>query len=181
MARWSRCIPLVAAVIATATATAGAAGAGCSRASTEGEAKQWAEPPPTKDVPIPRNLEIAVVVDGAAAKAITAETLRAAKPDFVDDERKAWKIATLVDGAGPAGSVEATSPAGVSVTFKHPTPDGLEPVLYLTRRGDIIVAALDPKEPFPRYHGQGGRLHRAGDSLPRVAPVSKLEIKRSTP
>jgi hypothetical protein len=45
----------------------------------------------------------------------------------------------------------------------------------------VIVAALDPKDPFPRWHGEGGRLHRAGDSLPRVAPVAKLDIRRSTP
>ncbi|MBS1119015.1 MAG: hypothetical protein H6Q90_1243 [Deltaproteobacteria bacterium] len=158
-----------------------AAGAACSRASSEGEAKQWAEPPPTKDVPIPQHLEITVVVDGAAAAAITGDTLRGIKPDFADEERKAWRIATLISGALPAGTVEASSPSGLSVKFQHPTADGLEPVLYLTRRGDIIVAALDPKDPFPRYHGQGGRLHRAGDSLPRVAPVSKLEIRRSTP
>jgi hypothetical protein len=177
MARWTRSITAVAAIVIAAAA----AGAACSKASTEGEAKQWAEPPPTKDVPIPQDLEITVVVDGAAASAITAATLRGARPDFADEERKAWRIATLIAGAGPAGSVEASSPTGVSVKFQHPTADGLEPVLYLTRRGDIIVAALDPKEPFPRYHGQGGRLHRAGDSLPRVAPVAKLEIRRSTP
>jgi hypothetical protein len=67
------------------------------------------------------------------------------------------------------------------VTFAEPTPEGLEPVLFLTRRGEVIVAALDPKDPFPKFHGQGGRLHRAGDSMPRVASVAKLEIRKSTP
>lgn len=155
--------------------------AACSKASSEGEAKQWADQPPIKDVPIPKGLEIVVTVDGVAATSITADTLRAAKPDFVDEDRKAWRIVTLVAGAGQPGTVEASTPTGVSVKFQHPTADGLEPVLYLTRRGEVIVAALDPKDPFPRYHGQGGRLHRAGDSLPRVVPVAKLEIKRSTP
>jgi hypothetical protein len=154
---------------------------GCSKASTESEAKQWPKTEPAKDVPIPPNLTIAVTVDGAAKGPITAETLRGAKPDFIDEERKAWRISTLVADAGPAGFVEASSPAGVTVKFPHPTPEGLEPVLYLTRRGEVIVAALDPKDPFPRWHGEGGRLHRAGDSLPRVAPVAKLEIRRSTP
>ena len=41
---------------------------------------------------------------------------------------------------------------------------------------EVIVSAIDPKDPFPRYHGQGGRLHRAGDSMPRVVPVAKLAI-----
>jgi len=67
------------------------------------------------------------------------------------------------------------------VKFGRPTAEGLEPVLFLTRRGEVIVSALDPKQPFPRYHGQGGRLHRAGDSLPRVAPVARLAITHTTP
>jgi hypothetical protein len=155
--------------------------AACSRPSNEGEAKQWANPPPAREITIPATLEIAVVIDGAAKPAITATTLNAAKPDYADDERKAWRIQTLVSEAAPPGTVEATSPMGVSVTFTHPTPEGLEPVLFLTRRGEVIVAAVDPKDPFPRYHGQGGRLHRAGDQMPRVAPVSKLEITRTRP
>jgi hypothetical protein len=153
----------------------------CSKASEEAQTKQWPEPPPGKEVPIPARLEIAVTVDGEQKPAITASTLRGARPDFADDERKAWKIPTLVGEAAPPGVVEATSPAGVSVKFAHPTPEGLEPVLFLTRLGEVIVAALDPKDPFPRYHGQGGRLHRSGDQLPRVGPVSKLEITRTKP
>jgi hypothetical protein len=97
----------------------------CSKASTEGEAKQWPKTEPAKDVPIPPSLTIAVTVDGAAKGPITAETLRGAKPDFIDEERKAWRIATLVADAGPAGFVEASSPAGVTVKFPHPTPEGL--------------------------------------------------------
>lgn len=155
------------------------AAAACGRPSEEREAQQWASPPPGKDVPVPAQLRIEVTVDGEARPAITAESLRAARPDYADDERKAWRIPSLVGEAGPPGAVEATSPAGVRVTFEHPTAEGLEPVLFLTRRGEVIVAALDPKDPFPRYHGQGGRLHRAGDQLPRVAPVSRLEITRA--
>jgi len=155
--------------------------AACSKASTEAETRQWPEPPPGKGVSIPAQLQIAVTIDGAARPAITAATLRGVAPDYSDEERKAWRIPTLVGEAGPPGVVEASSPAGVSVKFSHPTPDGREPVLFLTRRGEVIVAALDPKDPFPRYHGQGGRLHRAGDQLPRVAPVARLEITRTRP
>jgi hypothetical protein len=155
--------------------------AACSKASEEAQTRQWPEPPPAREVVIPEKLEIAVTVDGAPRPAITAVLLRGAKPDYADEERKAWKIPSLVSEAGPPGVVEATSPAGVSVKFAHPTPDGLEPVLFLTRRGEVIVAALDPKDPFPRYHGQGGRLHRAGDQMPRIGPVSKLDITRTRP
>lgn len=173
-----RSLAPIAATLAAVLGIAIAASA-CSKASNESEAKQWPVPPPGKDVPIPEKLSIGLVVDGAAQPAITAQTLIKAEPDFMDEERKAWLISKLVGDAKPPGIVEATSPSGVSVKFVHPNPDGVEPVLYLTRRGEVIVAALDPKDPFPRYHGQGGRLHRAGDQMPRVAPVSKLEITRA--
>src|SRR5688572_30400047 len=148
---------------------------GCSRASDEGGAKQWQEAPPPKEVTVPAGLSIAVEVNGADKPPITTERLKATKPDFSDDEHRAWKVPTLIGESAPAGSViEAASPTGVSVKFAHPTADGLEPVLFLTRRGEVIVAALDPKEPFPKYHGQGSRLRRPGDTTPRVAPVTKL-------
>lgn len=158
------------------------ASAACSRASDEAETKQWADKAPPKDMPPPADLSIAIKVDGAEKGAITAQTLKTAKPDFADAERSAWLITTLVPDAGGAGTViEAVSPAGVSLKFDRPAATGLEPVLYLTRRGEVIVSVVDPKDPFPRFHGQGGRLHRAGDSLPHVGPVARLEITKSKP
>ena len=155
---------------------------GCSRASTEGEAKQWATPPPAKDIPIPASLHIAITVDGDTRQAITSASLGGARPDFIDDDHKAWLIPTLVAEAGPAGSsIEAVSGTGVSVKFARPTSEGLEPVLFLTRRGEVIVSALDPKDPFPHYHGQGGRLRRAGDPMPRVSAVSRIDVTHTRP
>lgn len=161
---------------------AAALAAACSRASNEGDKKQWQEAPPPKAVTVPAGLSIGVEVDGAAASPITSEVLKETKPDFVDEDHRAWRIPTLVPDAAPQGTVvEATSPTGFSVKFTHPTPEGLEPVLFLTRRGEVIVAALDPKDPFPRYHGQGSRLRRPGDTMPRVAPVTQLTITHPTP
>ena len=155
---------------------------GCSRAGDEGAAKQWATPPPPKDIPVPARLQIAVTVDGGARPSITGDSLRGVRPDFADDDHKAWLIATLVPEAQPAGSsVEAVSSAGVGVKFSHPTADGLEPVLFLTRRGDVIASALDPKDPFPRYHGQGGRLRRAGDPMPRLSGVARIDVTHTRP
>lgn len=151
--------------------------AACSKASPEGDKKQWQESPPPAEVSVPAGLSITVEVDGAARPAITSELLKNTKPDFSSAEHRAWRIPTLVPDAAPSGTVvEASSPSGVAVKFTHPTAEGLEPVLFLTRRGDVIVAAVDPKDPFPRYHGQGSRLRRPGDSMPRVAPVTKLAI-----
>jgi hypothetical protein len=152
----------------------------CSKASPQGDKKQWQESPPPKGVSVPAGLSISVDVDGAPKAAITSETLSATKPDFRDDDHRAWRIPTLVPDASSQGTVvEATSPTGFAVKFSQPTPEGLEPVLFLTRRGEVMVAALDPKDPFPRYHGQGSRLRRPGDSMPRVAPVTKLSITHS--
>jgi hypothetical protein len=156
--------------------------AACSRPSEENEAKNWPKqlPPPTKDLKdlnVPADLSISVTVDGAPKPAITADTLKSTKPDFADTDRRAWRIPSLVADATPTGSVEASSPSGISVKFAHPTH---EPVLFLTRRGEVIIAAVDPKDPFPGHHGQGGRLHRPGDSdAARREKVSKLDIKRA--
>ena len=160
-----------------AAALAAVLGGACSKASNEAETKQWPDKPPPKDMPPPADLAIAVMVDGAASTTITAQMLNTTKPDFADAERTAWLISTLVPEAKPAGTIiEAVSPAGMSLKQQRPLPNGLEPVLFLTRRGEIIVSTIDPKDPFPRFHGQGGRLHRAGDSYPQVRPVARLEI-----
>ncbi len=149
----------------------------CSRASDSGEAKKWQEAPPPKEVSVPAGLSIAVQVDGADKPPITSDVLKTTKPDFSDEDHRAWKVPTLVAEAAPAGiTVEAAAPNGVAVKFAHPNAEGLEPVLFLTRRGEVIVAALDPKDPFPKFHGQGSRLRRPGDTSPRVAPVTKLSI-----
>ena len=154
--------------------------AACSKASKESDRLQR-EAPGSNDSHVPADVSIAVAVDGADKAPITTATLASTKPDFVDPERRAWRVATLVPEAVTGTVVEAAGPTGVAVKFAQPTPAGLEPVLYLPRRGDLVVAAVDPKDPFPKYHGQGGRMHRAGDTMPRVSPVAKLAITHATP
>ena len=156
--------------------------AACSRAGDQNEAKQWQDQAPPKKIEIPAGVTIAVELDGSARPPITSDTLQSVKPDFNDEERRAWLMTTLIADASPPGTViEASTSNGVSVKIAHPTSDGLEPVLFLDRRGQLVATAVDPKEPFPRFHGKGGRLHRAGDSMPRVAPVTKLAITRPKP
>jgi len=152
--------------------------AACSRASDD--AKKLQASPPFKDMAPPSDLSIAVEVDGKALAPITAAALDR-KPDFQDAERKAWLISSLVAEAGSGATIEVSSPTGVTVKLVHPSPEGLEPVLFLTRRGEVIASTIDPKDPFPPYHGRGGRLHRAGDQLPHVGPVAKLAITHPTP
>jgi hypothetical protein len=151
--------------------------AACSKPSDESAAKRWQEPPPPPEIVVPDGVSIAVEVDGSAAPPITSAALKLAKPDFADPEHRAWLVTSLVASAAlPGTTIEASSLDGISVKLTQPTGDGLEPVVYLTRRSEVIVAAIDPKQPFPPYHGQGGRLHRGGDTMPHVAHVAKLAI-----
>jgi len=149
----------------------------CGRASDDRDKLQ--DQPPPKQVDVPSGLAIAVDVDGAARAPITSDQLRATKPDFADAERRAWLVATLVaDASAPGTTIEASAPTGVSIKFARPGPEGHEPVLFLDRRSHVIVEAVDPKDPFPRFHGQGARLHRPPEQLPRVQAVTKLAITR---
>jgi hypothetical protein len=163
MARW-----LVLAIVVAA----------CSRASDDRSKLQ--DQPPPKQVEVPATLAIAVDVDGASRPPITADRLRAVKPDFADADHRAWLVHTLVAEAAPAGTtIEASAPTGVTVKFTRPGAGGLEPVLFLDRRSEVVLEAVDPKDPFPRFHGQGARLHRPPDQqAPRVQAVVKLAISR---
>lgn len=152
----------------------------CSRGRDETGSKQWQEQAPPRKVSVPANLVIAVDVDGAAQPPITSAQLQSTKPDFTDDEHQVWLIHKLVADVTPGSVVEATSPSGTSIKLAHPTAEGMEPGLFLTRRGELLVSVIDPRDPFPRWHGQGGRLHRAGDPQPKI-PVAKVSITTTRP
>ena len=163
------------------TAVVLAAGLGCAKASDDAAARRTPAVPPPGEVAIPRTLRLPVSIDGRDAGVIDAERLGAVPPAFADEERRAWKVAQVIPEAAAADAVvEARSASGVSMRMDRP-PDGrhLEPVLFLTRRGDVVVSLVDPTEPFPEYHGQGGRLRRQGDPLPRLAQVTALAIVRA--
>lgn len=152
--------------------------AGCSRASDEMAAKRVPATPPPHEVKVADSLRIEVALDGVPQPPLTAETLRTRKPDFADAERRGWWLRSLVSVADEARVVVADGATGVGLRLEIPGPGGLMPALLLTRRGDVIFAAVDPTDPFPAYHGQGGRLRRVGDPMPRLSPVSKLSLAR---
>jgi hypothetical protein len=124
-------------------------------------------------------VHIDVEIDGVAAAAIDAPRLSAAKPDFADDEHRSWRLATLVGPAAtrPGAVVAAVGDKGVALEMpagasaSDPTP-----VLSLNRRGDVVVGLVTPDDPFPDFHGKGGRLNRPGDPLPRLASPTKLRV-----
>jgi hypothetical protein len=154
-------------------------GASCSRASDEGGAKRTPEPPPPAHVELPADLRIPLEIDGEAAPPIDAAQLRALAPDFADDDHRAWKLTRLLGEpfARPGAVVEAEGESGVAITMRPPAgPAEPQPVLTLTRRGELAAALVKADDPFPDYHGRGGRLRRPGDPLPRIFPVTRLSI-----
>ena len=73
--------------------------------------------------------------------------------------------------------LEAVGRDGVSITMQRPaTLDDPQPVLFFTRRGEVVATQVRPEDPFPQFHGQGGRLRRPGDLTPRISPVVKLRV-----
>lgn len=151
---------------------------GCAKAGDEAGAKRSPVSPPPPVVPVPADLRIEVTVDGVAAEPITAASLNAIEPDFADEDRRAWRLTTLLAPlAQPGASVEAIGRDGVGVHMPPTaTPGASEPVLFLTRRGDVVASAVTPDDPFPDFHGEGGRLRRPGDIRPRVSPVLALRV-----
>lgn len=157
-----------------------AATLGCQKASESTESKRLPKPPPppasTADI---ASFTIDVEIDGAQAPALTAAKLDATPPDYRDDEHRAWRLSTLL---GPTterdGAVIAvTGQKDITIVMKTPRAkaDAL-PVLSLNRRGEVLIGVVPPDQPFPAYHGQGGRLARPGDPLPRISAVTRIRV-----
>lgn len=152
--------------------------AACEKAGDSAEAKRMPKPPPPARVELPADLRIPVEVGGKVALVLDAARLRATPPDFQEGERRAWRLATLVGSVAPADAMAAViSDDGLQITMRLQPASGLEPVLAVTRRGELHAALVHPKSPFPPYHGKGGRLHRPGDPQPRVARVARILLR----
>jgi hypothetical protein len=156
---------------------------GCSKPGDEEVAKRTPIPPPPAELRVPADLHVDVTVDGAAAAPITATALGQVHPDFSDDEHRAWKLSTLVPAFARDGAViEARGQGGIALELDRPaSPSAPQPVLFLTRRGGVAVTVLDPANPFPGFHGQGGRLRRQGAETPRIEPVVALAVNAKRP
>jgi hypothetical protein len=149
----------------------------CSKAGEEQSGKRAPIAPPPDLIDIPDGLNIPVEVDGAPAPPIVKSTLAALPADFEDEERRAWRLARILPSYGVGAVVEAVGRDGVAITMTRPaTADEPQPVLFFTRRGDVVATQVRPEDPFPPFHGQGGRLRRPGDLTPRVWPVVVLRV-----
>lgn len=135
------------------------------------------KPPPAASAEVKSALRIEVEIDGIAAAPIDAAKLNATKPDYQTEEHRAWQIATLLGPAAERENAMIAATDDKGVTVKMPRRAGAAvPVLAVNRRGDVMLEMLSPDEPFPGYHGRGGRLNRPGDALPRLAGITKIGI-----
>jgi hypothetical protein len=153
--------------------------AACSKPSESTDAKRSPRPPPSSGEMIPASIHLDVEIAGTAAAPIDAARLSATKPDYADDEHRAWRIATLLGPAAarPGAVVSAIGDKGVSLDM--PAPAGSSdpvPTLWLNRRGDVMAGLVAPDDPLPGYHGKGGRLNRPGDPLPRLVSPTRLRV-----
>lgn len=126
---------------------------------------------------IPADLRIEVMVDGVGAREIDAARLRALPADFADQDRHAWRLDNLLAGelGGRRAKVTGFGGTGAGVVVEFPGTDRV-PVLLLNRRGHALLTLVDPANPFPRFHGEGGRLARPGHDQPQMI-VRRLEIE----
>ena len=164
-------------VLAVLTLAAGCSA--CSRASDSADAKRSPKPPPAASATVPAGWHLDVEIDGAPAAPIDGARLDATKPDFADAEHRAWRVATLVGPAAarPGAIVAAVGDAGIAVEMRAGAgPTDPTPALSLNRRGEVVVEVVSPDDPFPDFHGKGGRLSRPGDPLPRVAGPTKIRV-----
>lgn len=155
----------------------GACDHGCQRASEADDGRRMPKPPPSPSAEA--EVRIEVMLDGAPVAPIDSARLAGTPPDYQDEERRAWKLSTLLGAPAQREGVTfaATGEAGVTVMMQEPARAGEPaPVLLVTRRGEAVVAMMHPEEPFPSYHGHGARLGRPGDPLPRIAGVTKIAV-----
>jgi hypothetical protein len=141
------------------------------------EAKRMPKPPPPEDAGVA--VAIAVSIDGKPAASIDTAKLDGIKPDFQDEERRAWRFSSLLGARMEASAtvVKVTGEKGIVLELpRAASSTSPEPVLMVSRRGEVMAAMIEPENPFPQYHGRGGRLGRRGDPLPRIAGVTAVDV-----
>ena len=152
-----------------------------SNESPNNEGKRMPALPPAKRE-IPADLKITVVVDGQEKPPITHDTLTATPPEWTDAQlRKAWRVAKLVGVDEETTRWFAITGTSNNITVEFPAKsdaNALVPALALSQRGTMVVEFVDPADPFPRFHGEGGKLGRSPESEPRVAGVTKIEARK---
>jgi hypothetical protein len=131
---------------------------------------------PEPEAAPPADLQIRVEIDGKPLSTIAAVDL-AANPDIEDEHRQAWKLERLVPQLADARQLVVEQSDGQRVVL--PLTDSIEAAniaLVLNRKGEVVLAALDPDNPFPAYHGRGGNRGRAPGEE-RIRDLSWLRLR----
>jgi hypothetical protein len=111
-------------------------------------------------IPIERDDKTLVVVDRVLLDRTPA--------DFSDDERKAWRLSTLIApraiDARTTIEVEDAKGARIVVVQPSDTLEGRQAILTVNRQGELRMAVTRPDEDvFASFHGRGGNRGRGGD------------------
>jgi hypothetical protein len=75
----------------------------------------------------------------------------------------------------PGMNLDVEDASGQRVILARIGQTGSEPVLMVNRKGQVLVALIEPSDPFPAFHGRGGN-RGAGSRGNRVRDVVKLRL-----
>lgn len=103
------------------------------------------------------------------------------QPTFSEGDQHAWSLASLFGAAAKRDGtrLEAYDAEGTKTDIERPfrPGSGLVWVLRANKKGDAQLTLVDPKTPFPSFHGRGGNRGRAGDPAERrVRNVARLRL-----
>jgi hypothetical protein len=132
--------------------------------------------------PLADDMRIPVEIDGAPTLVIDRHLLDHVAPDFVDADRKAWRLQTLLGSSrvGSQATIEVDDAQGQRVVLARPEDltAGREPLVTVNRAGDLRMALgrADDEEVFASFHGRGGNRARGGEPG-RVREVRHVWIR----
>jgi hypothetical protein len=144
-----------------------------------GRAEEPSGPGATGPVAVPEGLSIRVEIDGEAQPALDGTRLEALPGRTEGGGRRVWLLSDVLGDASAEKDrrLEVSTADGQRVVFKDPSGSGVL-ALVVNRRGEVLVASVDPGEDDDR-HGRGGNRGRGGAGEVRLRGVTGLRLFRA--